>query len=541
MSTKRQQSRRGIDRRTFFKAAGLGAGAFMLPSLAPRTAAAGGGSSRPPRVIFMLTELGWNPFAFRMAPPGAPEEVLLRSAYHPAYNNQPDPLSWELDLRTTPRDRWSEILAPLYDIRDEVIALDGLGMLSIGTDNLGDGHAVGWNHALTGHPAGSFITGQRAMAGRRSIDMEIAHHLRARYPHLSDLAVLHMLVGYPGWGGGGTDTFHHWFYDETPDGSIFKVHREGEVRRLHDRVFGAGLPGDDADALSRAQGAMLDALGDRYAAVSSRLSGGDRNRLELHRQLISDARQRMRVLEEMVCEVPDAPMTRGEWWNSPLSGGEAHRANIEAFFNLAAIALSCDLSRVICMEFANQGPYLGDLFGAQDADFHERYSHGTNPPARWFGVEGSRATQAQYDWWLEAYPVLTRKNRFHTSQAAQLAQLLQSIPDGEGTLLDNTLIVLMDEISHGSHGHDQWPVVLIGGNAFRKGRYIRFPRTNPSPGRMFSASGAYSGVPHNHLLVSILQHFGIETDTMGVDSVQARAPGQASRTISLTGPLHELT
>ena len=74
-----KNSKHRFDRRTFLKACGLGAGAFFLPSLARGDSNA---LQPPRRIIFMMSELGWNPFEFRMKPPGAPDEVLLRSAYH---------------------------------------------------------------------------------------------------------------------------------------------------------------------------------------------------------------------------------------------------------------------------------------------------------------------------------------------------------------------------------------------------------------------------------------------------------------------------
>lgn len=531
MAKKRRniRRRRGVSRRTFLQAAGLAGGAFFLPSLARADVA----TERPKRVIFIMTELGWNPFEFRMAPAGAPEEVLLRSSYHPHYQDLPDDLSWELDLVNTPRNEWSSTLSPLYDVRDRMIALDGLGMLSIGADGLGDAHARAWNHALSGYPAAEFITGQRAMGGRKSIDMEIAAHLRAQEAHLTDLTAMHFYINHAVWGGG-VDTFHHFFYDEGPSGEIVKVHTEGDPREVFNRLFPDGsLPGAETDPISAGQSAVLDLLGERYDAVMPRLGEADRQKLELHRQMISDIQFRLDVLENLACEVPPAPINP-----SDLPAADALDANIDAFFNLAAVALSCDLTRVVCMQFSNSSPILAPVYGASDYDFHEWYSHGTNPPKRWYGLDGARVTQDEYDKYLDAAPVLANKNRFHMGQVSRLAQMLDEIPDGEGTLLDNTLIVCMDEISHGSHGHDQWPVVLVGGSSFRPGRYLRFPRTNAKPS--FNGSGAYAGVPHNHLLVSILQEFGIETDTTGLDSVYATAPGHVGQNISLTGRLHEL-
>ena len=524
-----------INRRTFLQAAGLGAGAAMfLPSLARSS---GPTTARPRRIIFLMTELGWNPDAFRIKPPGAPDEVLWRSAYHPTYKDIPDSLRWELRLKDLPRSAFSSTLEPLYDLREHALILDGLGMLSIGADQLGDAHARGWNHALSGFPASRYVTGQRAIGGAPSIDMKIARHLRAQHPHLTDLAALHFYVSR--WrGGGGTNTFHHYFYDEDASGQIAKVPTEGNPRAVFDKLFpGGAAPGEDPIASSQRD--LLDILNEQYSQVRPRLSVADRQKLASHQRSIAELKNRLDTLSNIQCTVPAPPVDGGQFYNMDLPPEEGFELNLKDFFDLTCVALSCDLTRVVCLQLANSG-VNGPRYGAQDHDFHEWYSHGTNPPKQWRGVDGANATQEEYDKYLDASPVIASKNRYHVGVAAQLAERLKAIPDGDGTLLDSTLIVLMDEISHGSHGHDQWPVVMLGGfgGAFRMGRYLRYPRVNPAPA--FNGSGAYAGVPHNHLLVSICRAMGLPLDHMGIQSVYARTGGFAGQSISLTGGLDGL-
>jgi hypothetical protein len=527
-----KNSKHRFDRRTFLKAAGLGAGAFFLPSLARGDSNA----LKPPRrIIFMMSELGWNPFEFRMKPPGAPDEVLLRSAYHPSYKDQPDPLTWELDLKRTPREDFSHALEPLYDLREHALVLDGLGMLSIGLDGLGDAHAKGWNHALSGYPATGFITGQRSMGGRPSLDMQISKHLRAQNPNLTDLTALHFYINHAWWGGG-VDTFHHFFYDEGPNGEIVKVPTESNPKSVFDKLFPGGmLGGESLDSVAESK--ILEELEAGYGEMRPNLSTRDKQKLDLHQQTVSDIKNRIDTLRNLECNVPATPTNPRDL---SLPDSDAFEMNLEAFFELTTVALSCGLTRVVSMQLPNSSGVRSSFYGAGDHDFHEWYSHGTNPPKRWRGVENANVTEEEHNKFLDASPIIANKNRFHVELAARLARKLQQVPDGEGTLLDSTLIVLMDEISHGSHGHDQWPVVMLGGfgGAFRTGRYIRFPRTNPSPS--FNSSGSYAGVPHNHLLVSIAQAMGMPIDDMGVQSVYARRGGYAGQNISLAGPLSQL-
>jgi hypothetical protein len=515
--------KRGFDRRTFLKAAGLAGLSSLAPSIGRGDPVPG---VPPRRLVLVLTELGWNPFDFRIAPPGAPEEVLLRSAYHPAYRNEPDELRWELSLRDLPESEWSPTLRPLYGLRDQVLALDGLGMLSIGADHYGDAHAKGWNHAITGHPSSAYITGQRAIGGAPSIDRRLQHHLEATEPHLTDLATLRLDVN-AWWSGGGTGGFHHWFHDVGPSGDYERYPTIGDPRVVYDRLFGRSRSGG--------RRRVLDALQERYAARFPHLGRQDRERLEQHRQRLRDIESRLDRLDAISCDGPDIgdrPADRGT--------SESWLLCLDAYEELITAAFACDLTRVVALSLDNHRSIQTDVFGAGDHDFHEWYSHGTNPPKRWRDVPDAGVSSAEHDKWLDAAPVLATKNRWHLQKVAELAERLRAVPEGDGTLLDHTLIVVMDEISHGSHGHDQWPVVMIGGfgGEFRTGRYIRFPRNNPDPG--INSMGGWVGQPHNQLLISILQGMGMEIDDLGIDGVYARGGRESGRRISLTGRLHEL-
>jgi hypothetical protein len=97
---------------------------------------------------------------------------------------------------------------------------------------------------------------------------------------------------------------------------------------------------------------------------------------------------------------------------------------------------------------------------------------------------------------------LVQRDIWYAQQLAYLLERLQSIPEGEGTVLDHTLILWCNEISVGnSHAHADMPFVLLGGGwHLRGGRYIQLP----------------SGTSHNNLLLSLLRAFGVEDATFGL-------------------------
>jgi hypothetical protein len=99
----------------------------------------------------------------------------------------------------------------------------------------------------------------------------------------------------------------------------------------------------------------------------------------------------------------------------------------------------------------------------------------------------------------DAIDKLTRINRWYAEQLAYLIGRLQQIPEGDGTMLDNTLILWCNELAKGNvHGRTDAPYVLAGkaGGALQTGRFLRFD----------------GNVPHNNLLLSLIHALG-QADT----------------------------
>jgi hypothetical protein len=97
---------------------------------------------------------------------------------------------------------------------------------------------------------------------------------------------------------------------------------------------------------------------------------------------------------------------------------------------------------------------------------------------------------------------LTKINTWYCEQLAYLAQRLAETPEpgGDGSLLDNTLLVWTNELGKGNnHTHENIPFVLVGGGLnFQMGRSLKF-----------------GGVPHNRLLMSLAHGFGHPVPSFG--------------------------
>lgn len=519
-----------FDRRHFLQMAGLGGASLFMPS-ALRANGSTAASTPPKRLLYVLSDLGPEIKNFRMKPAGAPDSLLRASAYHPDHNTLPDEATWEIYLRDHPRELWSHVLDPLYDLRDYVTALDGLYLATAHLDPYGDGHARGWLAASTGAPGAYAKTGQKSHASVPSIDMRVAQFMRQQDSSLTDLVVLPIRLTH-WYTGATTNGFHYYVFGNDASGNVVRVPQEQSPSDVWDRLFGNSS--GTSDPISLAQPNVMQYLTQRYADLRPKLSLADQQKLEQHRSLLTDLQRRIETLGDLSCPVP----TRMER-NNNFDETQRYNQILDAWVDLITATFACGTTRVASLQLPIP-PYPLINGSPQHSDYHHWYSHGSDPAAE-FENPGSE----KYTTWADAHPVQANKTRHHASIVARLAQRFHDTLEDDGSrMLDNTLIVWVDEISHGSHGHDQWPAVLVGGNwAFRTGRYIRFARNNPQvANRNYGIQ--FMGQPHSQLLVSVCQAMGLPLEHFGVTSATGRVQSGPfngmQKTLSLTGTLSAL-
>jgi hypothetical protein len=223
---------------------------------------------------------------------------------------------------------------------------------------------------------------------------------------------------------------------------------------------------------------VLDAVIGDYSSLASRVSARDRARLELHAESIRSIERRLGTTQgtaNALCKKPALPPTID--FMSPANMPEVAKLQMD----LLVMALACDITRVATMQIvrANNNFVYGFL-GIPDPH-HDLSHHGDSDTV--------------------ANEKLTKINNWFAQQYAYLIQGLKSIPEGNGTMLDNCALLWCNEQGKGNnHSRKSMPWVLAGkaGGSFRTGRYIKYNET-----------------PHNRLLVSLANAFGIETQTFG--------------------------
>lgn len=222
---------------------------------------------------------------------------------------------------------------------------------------------------------------------------------------------------------------------------------------------------------------VMDVLKDDLDKVRAKVSSEDRKILEEHATIVREMEQELRNGngKNMGHAVPVLePGVREDNDNIP----QISKLQIDLLVN----SFAADFARVATFQYTNS---VGQA------------------RMRWLGIqEGQHDLSHKPDSDADAQDKLTRINQWYCGQLAYLAQKLAETPEpgGEGSLLDNTIIVWTNELGKGnSHTLDNIPFVLVGGGlGFKMGRSLKFGRQ-----------------PHNRLLLSLAHGFGHRIDKFG--------------------------
>jgi hypothetical protein len=387
------------------------------------------------------------------------------------------------------------ILEPLTPFKDKMLVLSGLD-LSVHDLPPGEPHQQGmaW---LTGRPLnpGNQVGGDGTLAGWGSgisVDQEIANAIGTDTPHKS----LHFGVQSTAYGGTEVRTVMSYAGSDQP------IANETNPQAMFDLVFSKlGADPLGLEKLRRRRHSVLDAVGKQYSALAPQLGSEDKLKLEQHLTAIRDVELRLDNPGGAIggsCQLPDIGMPLD--LNAPSSFPAIGKLQMD----LLAMAMRCDLTRVATLQWSastNNKPYPFLTYDAGD---------GPKPIA---GDEHVMGHQPDSD--VHAWGALRVIRRWYMEQLAYLLQALDSTPEGDGTMLDHTVVMLGSELARGNtHSHSDAPFLLAGsaGGYFKTGRYLELAGKNP----------------HNNLLVSLLHSMGVETQTFGMPEY-------------CTGPLSGLT
>ncbi|MEM9456718.1 MAG: DUF1552 domain-containing protein [Myxococcota bacterium] len=227
---------------------------------------------------------------------------------------------------------------------------------------------------------------------------------------------------------------------------------------LYDRIFSGVVPDEpdpvDTSARAAARSRALDSVLEDFSALNAGVGRGDQVRLEQHMDGLRDLQKRIEEFETGAggCTPPERP-TFSEEANDDTRIGEKNAIMSE----LVARAFACDMTRVASIMH------------------HTWYS----PAFREIGI-GTQQHGLTHDEPGDQ-PQVHATATFVMSNLATFIRSLKAIPEGAGTVLDNSVVYAVTDVSDGrTHSKDDMPIVLAGGAGGRllRGHHIHAPDTS---------------------------------------------------------------
>jgi hypothetical protein len=230
---------------------------------------------------------------------------------------------------------------------------------------------------------------------------------------------------------------------------------EANPRVVFERMFGDGGTAAERKAELRRNASILDWVLDDVTRLQGRLGAGDRTRVDQYLDSVREIERRIQQAERQ-----DSG-TLPETLERPIGAPASWEEHVKLLFDLQALALQADITRIITFQMAREVstrtyPQIGV------ADAHHPLSHHGNDP--------------------EKLAKLAKINAYHVSLFAYFVEKLESIPDGDGSLLDHTLYLLGSGLGNSDlHDHTNLPALVAGGGggALKGGRHISYREPLP--------------------------------------------------------------
>jgi hypothetical protein len=340
-------------------------------------------------------------------------------------------------------------MKPIEPFRDQLTVLSGLAQIN--GRALGDGagdHARAGATWLTGaHPKKTEGAGIHAGV---SADQIAAKELGKS----TQLASLEIGLDSPSLAGG-CDSGYSCAYTNTISwrGPTTPLPMEMNPRALFERLFGDGDSTDPAARMKslKDQSSILDYITGDIDRLESNLGARDRSKLTEYMDSIRDVERRIQKAEEQNATLKMPVIER------PAGVPADFEEHAKLMMDLQVIAFQADLTRVITFMMAREGSNRSyRQIGVSDG--HHSVTHHQNDP--------------------EKIEKTTKIDTYHVNLFSYYLGKLQSTRDGEGSLLDHSLILYGSSICDGNaHTHHNLPLVLAGGGGgqVKGGRHVRFP------------------------------------------------------------------
>jgi len=242
-----------------------------------------------------------------------------------------------------------------------------------------------------------------------------------------------------------------------------------------ERMFGDGSTATERAARRDQDRSILDSLTGSLSRLRTNISAADRARLDAYAQDVREIERRLRIASAAAVDAPVESTV-------PVGVPESFEEHIKLQFDLMALAFRGDITRVGTLLYARDLTNRNYPDSGTLTSFHVGSHHGEDP-AR-----------------IKDYSII---NQYHVKMLAHFIDTLAKTADGDGTLLDHSLVMYGTNMGNSNqHRHEDVPFVLVGGanGKLTGGRHLSYPTKQ---------------VPSGNLLLSVLDRFDIHRDSIG--------------------------
>ena len=250
---------------------------------------------------------------------------------------------------------------------------------------------------------------------------------------------------------------------------------EADPRKLFERLFGQGDTPQERKAIAKQYSSLLDLVTSEAADLRKTLDVQDRARLGDYLESVREIERRMQKMEEhdlTSLDLPDVPV------------GSTFDQRLTLMFDMIALAYQANLTRVFTFMMAGEGSnQTYNHVGVSDA-FHP-LSHHQNDKVR--------------------KEKLVKIQTYHSQAFAKFLAKLAAMPDGDGSMLDHSILLYGSNMSNSNaHNHAPLPTLVVGGGCgkLKGGQHLKYPEQTQL----------------SNLLLTLLDRAGVPAEKVGNSS-----------------------